>query len=253
MATTWRRALVTGASSGIGRAIALQLSAEGVALVVVARDTKRLEALAAECAPTEVEVLTADLTDSGQVSAVETRLRDPDRPIDLLVNNAGFGLTGHFVDLDIDTESAEVLVNAMAPPRFTPAAGYVMAQRGRGGILNISSLADRLVAPRGATYAASKAFVTSFSEALHEELKPRGVTVTVSCPGYTRTEFHARAGIEPGGPSLIWQDAGAVARQSLAAVDAGRATVVPGRVNKAAALLLHLTPRWMIRKISNSR
>lgn len=245
--SSWERALVTGASSGIGREIARQLAAEGVDLVVVARDEKRLEALADEL-DVEVEVLVADLSDPDEVAVVGQRLAADDEPVDLLVNNAGFGQTGDFLDLDIDREGDVVGVNLVALHRLCHAAGAAMRARGGGGILNISSLASYLPAPGSATYAATKAFVTSFSESLHEELRPHGITVTVSCPGLTRTEFQERADADIDVPDFAWQSAEDCARESLRAVGRGRAKVITGPVNKALLPTISTAPSWLLRK-----
>jgi short-subunit dehydrogenase len=187
--STWTRALVTGASSGIGEVLARKLAAEGTTLVVVARDRERLDALADELSAghgIEVEVLPADLAEKAQLAAVEERLRSNESPVDLLVNNAGFGTYGPFVEQDPDTEEREVEVNCNALVRLCHAAAPVMVDRGRGTIVNVSSLASRAASPRNAVYAATKAFVSHFSDALHEELRGTGVGVTVVEPGYTQ-------------------------------------------------------------------
>jgi short-subunit dehydrogenase len=248
--TTWERALVTGASSGIGEVLARKLAAEGTDLVVVARDRKRLEALAKEL-PVEVEVLPADLAKKAQLAVVEERLRSTESPIDLLVNNAGFGTYGPFVEQDPDEEEREVKVNCNALVRLCHAAAPVMVDRGRGTIVNVSSLASRAASPRNAVYAATKAFVSHFSDALHEELRGTGVGVTVVEPGYTHTEFQARAGMtqDAGMPAFVWQTADEVADAALAGARKGQAVVVPGGLNKVAAGLSALVPRSAMRRM----
>jgi short-subunit dehydrogenase len=242
--TTWERALVTGASSGIGEVLARKLAAEGTELVVVARDRKRLEALATAL-PVEVEVLRADLAKKAQLATVEARLAADDAPIDLLVNNAGFGTYGPFVEQDPDEEEREVQVNCNALVRLCHAAAPAMVQRGRGSIVNVSSLASRAATPNNAVYAATKAFVSHFSDALHEELRGAGVKVTVVEPGYTHTEFQERAGMtqDAGMPDFVWQTAEEVADATLAGARKGQALVVPGGLNKVAAGLSALVPR----------
>ena len=153
----WNRALVTGASSGIGAAIARQLAADGVELVVVARDTGRLQALADELA-VDVEVLAADLTQPADVERVAERLTATDAPVDLLVNNAGFGFVGRFTDLPYDKEHAVVAVNVVAVHRLSQAAAIAMTGAGGGAIVNIASVVGYLPAAGSATYAATKAF-----------------------------------------------------------------------------------------------
>lgn len=250
MAKNWKRALVTGASSGIGREIARQLAAAGTDLVVVARDTDRLNQLAAELSNVTVEVLTADLSTADGLASIEERVAADDQPIDLLVNNAGFGFSGSFPDLDIEKESAVVQVNVVAVHRLCHAAARAMKARGSGTILNISSMASYLVSAESATYTATKHFVTAFSESLHLDMKPHGVTVTAACPGFTRTEFQERAGVPIEGiPDALWQDAADCAAESLAAAAKGRAKVVTGTLNKGGAALAKGLPGAVLRKV----
>ncbi len=251
----WNRALITGASSGIGRAFAGLLAEQGTELVVVARDRERLERLAEEFVDAHgitVEVLAADLSDREQLGSVVDRL-GAESPIDLLINNAGLGFAGDFIELDGEAEAAVVDVNVSAMHRLAHAAATAMSTRGRGGILNVSSVAGFGPSPRAATYAATKAFVTSLSEALHAELGPRGVVVTCLCPGLTRTEFHARAGMDPAetAPDALWQSADDVARAGLEGLARGRAVVVPGVHNKAYGGLLRMAPSGVVRRIGN--
>jgi uncharacterized protein len=255
----WRTALVTGASSGIGAALARQLAAEGTDLVVVARDKARLEALAAELGAgggVVVEVLPADLADGASLAAVETRVADDQRPIDLLVNNAGFGTYGPFVESDIDTETQEIAVNVTALVRLTHAAMRAMVPRARGSITNISSMAALQATPGNATYGATKGFVAMFGEAVSSELAGTGVTVTTVLPGFTHTEFHERAGVEPRRPpGMPWQSAADCAAEALAAAHAGKSWVVTGRVNKVAAAAAGPVPRsvrrWAAARIAS--
>ena len=256
MTAAWTTALVTGASSGIGREIARQLAARGTHIVAVARDEARLADLAREVAEArddvEVEVLPADLADPDQVATVEARLADDGaRPVDLLVNNAGFGTYGRFVDLDRDGEEREIRVNVVALVRLTHAALGPMLARGHGTILNVSSVAGLQATPGNATYGATKAYVASFSEAVHEELAGTGVTLTAVLPGFTRTEFQQRAGIEGRDiPGFAWQSVEDCAAEALAGARAGKAWVVTGRINKVVAAAAGMAPRGLTRRIA---
>ncbi len=253
--TTGGTALVTGASSGIGDAFARLLAKEGYDLVVVARDQERLEKLAAELTGgdgVDVEVLPADLADAYQRATVEARIRDGAKPpIDVLVNNAGFGTTGKFCELDIEQETNEIELNVVALMRLARAAVEGMVERGRGGIVNVSSIAGFQPTPGTATYGGTKAFVTSFSEALHEELRGTGVTVTCVAPGATRTQFQERANYGTTHlPELVWQTADEVATAALAGLRRGQALVVPGWPNKVLAAASHVAPRSLVRRIA---
>jgi short-subunit dehydrogenase len=254
MTVTWKSALVTGASSGIGKEICRQLAAAGTDLVVVARDRERLDALAADLRTTQgrdVEVLPADLSDAAQLATVEARLADRGRPIDLLVNNAGFGTYGRFAELDVDGEQREIGVNVLALVRLTHAALGAMLERDNGSIMNVSSVAGLQATPQNATYGATKAFVASFSEAVHEELAGTGVTLTAVLPGFTRTEFQDRAGIAGRDiPGPLWQTAEQCAAEALAGTRAGKAWVVTGRLNKVVAAASGAAPRGVRRWVA---
>ena len=258
-ARRWQRALVTGASSGIGAELASQLAASGVDLVVVARDLDRLAVLAEdleERCGVDVEVLGADLSSPVSRSAVEKRLAEEHRPVDLLVNNAGFGTSGPFSDLPVAREEQQVQLNVLAVLRLCSAAIPGMEARGGGSILNIASVAGLYPSPGSATYAATKAFVCSFSDALHEELRGTGISVTASLPGFTRTEFHRRSESTVRAPSAAWLSAEQVARESLDAAAAGRARVVPGTLYKALTGLSAPVPpgpkRWALGRLSKA-
>ncbi|MCM0619339.1 SDR family NAD(P)-dependent oxidoreductase [Nocardioides bruguierae] len=237
------RALVTGPTAGIGRSFAVQLAARGHDLVLVARDEARLASLAEELDRrfgTDVEVLAADLTDRAQLARVEARLAATERPVDVLVNNAGFGLKGRFGDNDVEAETAMLEVLVVAVVRLSHAALGAMAARGHGAVLNVSSVAAFL--PRG-TYSAAKAYVNRFGSWASAEYRDRGVTVTTLCPGFVRTEFHERMGVGRGSaPAWMWLDADDLVAEALDDLDAGRALSVPSRRYRALVRLARLVP-----------
>lgn len=238
--------LITGATAGIGHEYAVQLAARGDDLVLVARDAERLEQVAADLRSAhgvEVEVIVADLVDRDDLARVEARLADRERPVDLLVNNAGFGLKQRFLDNSVDDETAmlEVLVTAVL--RLSHAALGAMAERGHGGIINVSSVAAFL--PRG-SYSAAKAWVNSFSEWAHLEYRSRGVTVMALCPGFTKTEFHERMQVTRG-EGFMWLDVDFLVRESLADFAKGRAISIPGVQYKAVRLLTSAVPNRVLR------
>ena len=240
-------ALVTGATAGIGREFATQLAAKGENLVLVARDTERLEAFAVELTDTHgvaVEVLPADLSDRAQLERVAERLRDTARPVSLLVNNAGFSLNTPFVDSDVEAEERllDVLVRAVLV--LSHAAATSMTARGHGRILNVSSVASLLTS---GTYASAKSWVTTFSESLAGQLAGSGVSVTALLSGYVRTEFHERAGIEKQRTGPFWLEVEGVVREALADADAGKVTSVPSPQYKAVVGLLRHVPRVLLR------
>lgn len=247
-------ALVTGASAGLGAEFARQLAAQGHDLVLVARSRERLDALAAELAQRHgvaVEVLAADLTVSPDVDAVASRVADAERPVDLLVNNAGLGQGVDFVANDLDAELAALDVMVRAVMILSHAAAGSMAARGRGRILNVSSVATWL---GNGTYSAHKAWVTSFTEGLAGQLRGTGATATAVLPGLTRTEFHARAGIGAyDGFRVAWLRADAVVRAALRASERGRVLVTPSVRYGVVAWLARTAPRWLTRSLSRGK
>lgn len=253
--STWDRALVTGASSGLGVGFATQLAEQGTDLVLVARSGEAMEELASNLRAAhdvEVEVLPADLVDVAARGRVEDRLRGDDAPVDLLVNNAGVGTIGRLVDQDVDAQGRMVELNVTAVVRLSHVAAWQMADRGRGGILNVSSLSSFQPLPTMATYAATKAAVSSFTEALHEEMLGTGVHVTNLCPGFTRTSFAAAAGVEDTAaaiPAVFWMEAEPVCRAGLQGIAANRATVVPGLANRAVSRFVNSAPGLLKRKL----
>lgn len=256
MAERRRTALVTGASSGIGREFVRQLAARDLDLVLVARRTQRLEELGSNLREQHgigVEVLPADLTEQAGLSTVEQRLADRSQPVDLLVNNAGIGTYGPFHELDTDREDTEIRLNVLAVTRLTHAAVPGMLERGRGAICNVSSMAGFQPLPYNATYAATKAFLTSFSQSLHEELRGRGVQVLALCPGFVRTEFHEVADVDRSMvPAAAWLQAPDVVSTALAALARGDALCVPGLGYKLLAASTHLAPRSVVRRVAGA-
>lgn len=251
LALPFHTALVTGASSGIGEAMTRRLAGAGVHVVVVARRRERLESLAAELG--NVEVLVADLCDHDDQERVASRIADPERPVDLVVNNAGFGTSGAFADLDSERLRAEITVNVDALTRLTHAALAVMVPRRRGWVLNVSSFAGFQPAPRLAVYAATKAYVLSLGESLHAEAKHAGVVVTTLCPGLVRTEFQSisnTADYQAQFPELLWLPIDEVVDAALHGVAKGRAVVVPGTIYRSAGSVVNVTPRWLRRLVS---
>jgi short-subunit dehydrogenase len=249
------RALVTGASAGIGAAFAKRLAHDGYSLIIVARNRARLEQMARALGrdhDVEVEPLPADLTNAAELRVVEDLLAGHGG-IDLLVNNAGFGTVGALHTLDADEEEKEIRLNVLALVRLTRAVLPGMIKRRRGGVINVSSMAGFAPTPYNATYGATKAFVNSFTEALYEELRGTGVQVQALCPGFTRTEFQERAGIDVSNiPSFAWMAAGAVVDASLDALRRGTLVCVPGVTNRLVATLTGAMPRRLTRRITGT-
>lgn len=245
-------ALVTGPTAGIGHSFAQQLAARGYGLILVSRDEERLEKTAAELRASydvDVEVLPADLTDRSDLARVEARLADPARPVDLLVNNAGFGLKQRFLDNTADQETSMLDVLVTAVLRLSHAALGPMAERGHGGVINVSSVAAFL--PRG-SYSAAKAWVNSFSEWAANEYRPRGVTVMALCPGFTKTEFHERMDVGRGSaPSFMWLDADKLVATALSDYDKGRVYSIPSPQYKAIATVSRALPSRLLQRFQS--
>ena len=238
-------ALVTGATAGIGNAFVRRLAKDRYDLVLVSRDQARLEALATELRAAHgvaVEVLAADLAEDDGCRRVEARLADRDRPVDVLVNNAGFTVHKRFVTGDIDDEERMLRVLVRAVLRLTRAAVPGMLERRHGAVINVSSVAGFL--PQS-TYSAAKAWVTSFTQGLAGDVAGTGVRVLALCPGYTQTEFHERAGIDMRRtPDWLWLDAEEVVDGAFAALARGVVVHVPGAQYKTiVALARHLPQR----------
>ncbi|MDQ0811734.1 short-subunit dehydrogenase [Streptomyces sp. B3I7] len=240
-------ALITGSTSGIGSAFARRLGADGHSLVLVARDTARLREQATELHDrhgVEVEVLTADLATDAGIDAVAARLGDRTHPVDLLVNNAGFGNKGRYLDVSMADELRMLKVHCEAVLRLTSAASDAMRERGRGGVVNIASVAAFV--PRG-TYGASKAWVVQFTQGAAKDLAGSGVRLMALCPGFTRTEFHQRAGMGTGNiPGWMWLDADKVVEAGLADLARGKSLSIPDPRYKTLMGLAKLTPRPLL-------
>lgn len=243
-------ALVTGATAGIGAEFARQLAARGDDLVLVARDAARLEASATALRATgvDVEILAADLSDRGDMARVAARLADAERPVDILVNNAGFGTTTNLDLPDTSEQERGIAVMAVAPLVLGAAAASAMQARGHGRIINVASLSAWIT--QGG-YSAVKAYAKVWSEGLSAQLAGSGVTATALCPGWVRTEFHERAGLEASGiPSWVWVDAERCVGECLAHADQGKVLSIPTKRWKLAAFALQHAPRSLVHAIS---
>jgi uncharacterized protein len=245
-------ALVTGPTAGIGRAFALRLAERGYDVVLVARDEERLRALADELAATYStagQVLVADLSDRTGMALVEARLSDESRPVDLLVNNAGFGLKRRFLDNSVEQEQAALDVLVTAVMRLTHAALGPMARRGSGGIINVASVAA--FQPRG-SYSAAKAWVTTFGAWASREYAQQGVRIMTLCPGFTRTEFHARMDVKREAvPRLLWLDVDRVVDDALADWDAGKTLSIPGKRYKVIVSVSRHVPTSVLQRFQS--
>jgi uncharacterized protein len=245
-------ALVTGGTSGIGAAFARQLAARGYDIVLVARSSAGLESMATELRALgrTVEILPADLSDRKAVARVAARLEDPERPIDMLVNNAGFGVHSAITDPDLSEHDRgfEVMIRAVLV--LSGAAARGMLPRGTGSIVNVSSTAGFITM---GSYSAMKAWVTSFTEGLAVELKGTGITVTALCPGWVRTEFHDRAGIKKSSiPNAMWLDAEPLVKAALRDIDHGKVISIPTIRYRVLIWLARHVPKSAIRSFSGA-
>lgn len=247
-----KRALITGASSGLGAEYARQLAARGADLVLVARDESALDALAIELRQRHgiaVEVLAADLLQETELARVETRLADTSAPIDTLINNAGFGLSLEFERNDLDDEVRHLRLHNEVPLRLTHIALQGMLERSDGRIINVSSVAAFI--PRS-TYSAVKQWLVVFSRWANARYRRRGVTVTAVCPGFTHTNFHERLGLplgQEGVPNWMWLDADQVVAESLRDVARGKGLSIPSVKYKILAGIARIAPKGLVSQI----
>ncbi|WP_088289025.1 SDR family oxidoreductase [Kineosporia sp. A_224] len=247
-------ALVTGATAGIGNAFARRLAADGHDLVLVARDAVRLGEVKEQLRAAhgvEVEVISADLTDRAQLERVADRVRDAARPVDVLVNNAGFGPKQRIHEGDVDVEERLVAIMVTAVLVLTHAALPGMVARGRGTVVTVSSVAGFMP---GGTYSAAKAWATTFTASVAAQTAGTGVRAVALCPGFVRTEFHQRAGLTMTSmPSWAWLDADALVDACLRDVAKGKVVSVPSVRYKAAVLALRHMPLALQQRIGRSR
>ena len=244
-------ALVTGASAGLGVEFARQLSTRGHTLVLAARRKERLEELAKELG--NARAVAIDLSKANAAARLLADIEASGETVDLLVNNAGFGLIGQFAELDAEREREMIDLNVGALTELCRAVAPGMIKRKSGGILNVASTAAFQPGPKMAVYFATKAFVLSLSEALHEELKPHGVKVSCLCPGPTRTEFGDVAGFGGNGMfDKVAMNAAEVVEDGLNGLESNRAVVVSGWINKFGAASTRFAPRSVVRKIAGA-
>ncbi|MFD5497186.1 SDR family NAD(P)-dependent oxidoreductase [Streptomyces sp. NPDC001812] len=240
-------ALITGSTAGIGAAFARKLAADGHDLVLVARDIARLREQATELHDRhgiEAEVLRADLAEDKGIEVVAERLGERRNPVDLLINNAGFGNKGRYLEVSMADELRMLKVHCEAVLRLTSAAAEAMRERGRGGVVNVSSTAAFV--PRG-TYGASKAWVVQFTQGAAQDLAGSGVRLMALCPGFVRTEFHKRAGMGTDSiPNWMWLDADKVAEAALADLARGKSVSIPDPRYKVLMGAAKLVPRDLL-------
>ncbi|MET8684054.1 SDR family oxidoreductase [Streptomyces sp. NPDC004732] len=240
-------ALITGSTAGIGAAFARRLAADGHNLVLVARNTERLHEQATELHDRhgiEAEVLTADLATDEGIETVEKRLANRRDAVDLLINNAGFGNKGRYLEVSLTDELTMLKVHCEAVLRLTSAATESMRERGRGGVVNVASVAAFV--PRG-TYGASKAWVVQFTQGAAKDLAGSGVRLMALCPGFVRTEFHQRAGMGTSNiPNWMWLDADKLVSVALGDLSRGKTVSIPDPRYKALMGVVKVTPRALL-------
>ena len=246
-----KSAYITGASSGIGEAFAFSL-ADNYNLVLIARNELKLQQIAKELRnKTEVEIILADLSTPEGIGKI-TSLLESDPELDLFVNNAAYGSMGNFVDREIEEEVDQLQLNVMAVVRLSHAVlKNYHSRKHTGNLINVASMVGFFPTPTSVIYGASKAFVKNFSESLHEENKPFGITVQVLCPGFTRTEFQDRAGFQKENlPDFVWMDSKAVVEESLNSLKKQEAVCIPGVLNRSTATIVDMIPGEILRILS---
>ena len=243
-------ALVTGATAGIGESFTRLLAEKGFDLVLVARDNKRLQERAKSLSKkynVEVEILQADLSVPAQLAKVEKRLSNAKKPIEVLINNAGFGIKDSFLSSNIADEKRLIDVLAKTPMQLMHAVLPQMLDRNSGTIINVSSVASFIA---GGTYSAAKSYLTVHTESLHTELSKTSIKISALCPGFTRTEFHQRGKMKMSGlPNFMWLEADRVVSESWRAAMAGKAICIPGWQYKILSTIARFGPRPLIRKL----
>jgi short-subunit dehydrogenase len=243
-------ALITGATAGIGASYTKLLAKQGYDLVLVARDLPRLNKLAKELSKTykvKVETIKADLTAPNQLIKVEKRLSNKSKPIEVLINNAGFGIKQSFTDSDIKKEQELLDVLVTAPMRLAHSVLPQMLKRDSGVIVNVSSVASWIT---GGTYSAAKSYLTVFSEYLHTELRGTNIKISALCPGFTRTEFHERGKMRMSGlPNFMWLTSDQVVAKSWRYVNANKVVCIPGWQYLILSTIARTAPRPLVRKL----
>jgi short-subunit dehydrogenase len=243
-------ALVTGATAGIGESFTRLLASEGFDLVLVARDKKRLQERANSLSKKykiDVEVLQADLSLPVQLAKVMKRLSNPKKPIEVLINNAGFGIKDSFLASNLADEIQLMDVLAKAPMQLMHAVLPQMLSRNSGTIINVSSVASFIA---GGTYSAAKSYLTVHTESLHTELSNTNLNISALCPGFTHTEFHQRGKMKMSGlPNFMWLEADRVVADSWCAAMAGKAICIPGWQYKILSTIARFGPRPLVRKL----
>lgn len=243
-------ALITGPTAGIGAAFARLLAKNNFDLILVARDKKRLDLTAKSLSKefgVKVEVISADLTKATELAKIERRVANKNKPIEVLINNAGFGLNKSFLTSEVQKEQELLDVLVTAPMRLTHAVLPVMKERNIGTVINVSSVAGWIA---GGTYSAAKSYLTVLTESLHTELRGSDIKISVLCPGFTKTEFHQRARIKMGGlPEFMWLSAEKVVAKSWRDALAGKAVSVPGWQFLILSMISRFGPRPFVRRV----